>query len=196
MIRYGLLGPAAAWRDGREAELGSPQQRTVFALLLLHRNETVATDRMIDVLWPAGAPANALQVLRTYVARLRAGPLEAGALLTRHRGYQLRAPPGETDADRLETLARSGQDALDRGDTLAAETALVEALGLVRGSPLAELPDDHRAAAERVRLEELRAAAAEGLIETRLAQGRHRELVGSCARRSRPTRCASGPGDS
>lgn len=61
MIRFGLLGPAAAWCDDRAVELGSPQQRTLFALLLLHRGEVVATDRMIDVLWPAGAPANALQ---------------------------------------------------------------------------------------------------------------------------------------
>ena len=70
MIRYGLLGAATVWEDGREVELGSPQQRALFALLLLHRNRTVSTDRMADVLWPAGAPANAVAVLRTYVARL------------------------------------------------------------------------------------------------------------------------------
>ena len=32
MIHYGLLGPAAVWRDGEAVELGSPQQRALFAL--------------------------------------------------------------------------------------------------------------------------------------------------------------------
>ena len=177
MIRYGLLGPAAAWRDGREAELGSPQQRAVFALLLLHRNETVSTDRMIDALWPAGAPANALAVLRTYVARLRGGPIGDAAIVTRRRGYELRAPPGAVDADRLETLVAAGRAELERGDEVAAEASLADALGLVRGAALPELPDDHRAAVERDRLAEFRAGAEEELAEARLAQGRHRELV-------------------
>jgi DNA-binding SARP family transcriptional activator len=50
VIRFGLLGPAVAWRDAREVDLGGPQQRALFALLLLHRNEVVSTDRMVDVL--------------------------------------------------------------------------------------------------------------------------------------------------
>ena len=177
MIRFGLLGPAAAWHDGRALRLGSPQQRAVFALLLLHRNETVSTDRMVDALWPAGPPPNAVQVLRTYVARLRAGALDDGALATRRGGYELRAPPGEVDADRFEALVAEGRAELERGEALAAERALIGALALVRGPPLPELSDDQLATAERARLAELRAAAAEELAEARLAQGCHRELV-------------------
>jgi predicted ATPase/DNA-binding SARP family transcriptional activator len=177
VIRYGLLGPAAVWRDGREAELGSPQQRAVFALLLLHRGETVSTDRMVDALWPAGSPPNALQVLRTYVARLRAGPLSEDVLLTRRSGYALRAPPGSVDADRFEALLAGGRAALGAGDATAAEAALTVALALVRGPPLPELPDDHLAGVERERLRELELAAAEELAEARLTQGRHHELV-------------------
>ncbi len=176
-MRFGLLGPVAAWHDGRATELGSPQQRAVLALLLLHRNETVSTDRLVDGLWPAGAPPNAVQVLRTYVARLRAGPLREDVLVTRRGGYELRAPPGAVDADRFEALVGAGHGELERGDALAAEGLLEDALALVRGPPLAELPDDHDAAVERARLGELHRAAAEELIEARLAQGRHHELV-------------------
>ena len=176
-MRFGLLGPVAAWHDGRATELGSPQQRAVLALLLLHRNETVSTDRLVDGLWPAGAPPNAVQVLRTYVARLRAGPLREDVLVTRRGGYELRAPPGAVDADRFEALVGAGHGELERGDALAAEGRLEDALALVRGPPLAELPDDHDAAVERARLGELHRAAAEELIEARLAQGRHHELV-------------------
>jgi len=169
VIRFGLLGPAAAWQDGRAIDLGSPQQRALFALLLLHRGEVVSTDRMIDVLWPAGPPANALQVLRTYVSRLRAaGIAELG---THRHGYRL---DGEADADRFEALVAAGGG---EADPAAAEAMLAEALALVRGPPVPELGDDRRAGAERERLEELRAAAEEELAERRLAQGRHRELV-------------------
>jgi predicted ATPase/DNA-binding SARP family transcriptional activator len=164
-MRFGLLGPAAAWQEGRAVELGSPQQRMVFALLLLHRNEIVSTDRMVDVLWPAGAPDNALQVLRTYVSRLRG--LGIHELETHHHGYELR---GEADADRFEALVAAARD--EPGEAL-----LTEALALVRGPLLPELADDEVARAERERLAELRATAEEELAECRLVQGRHRELV-------------------
>jgi len=177
VIRYGLLGPAPAWRDGQQVELRSPQQRVLFALLLPHRNETVSTDRMADVLWPWSLPPNAVAVLRTYVARLRAAALPPGALLTHPGGYKLRAAPGEVDADRLETLIGSARAELERGGGAAAEAALTKALSLVRGIALPELPDDDGAAAERARLAELSALAREELTEARLAQGDHRELV-------------------
>jgi DNA-binding SARP family transcriptional activator len=177
MIRYGLLGPAVVWRDGREAELGSPQQRALFALLLLHRNATVSTDRMTDVLWPADVPANALAVLRTYMNRLRAGPVESSAILTRPGGYELRVRHGEVDSDRLEALLAWAREELARGGAAAAEAILNRALALVRGQALPELPDYDGAAAERARLQELCSAATEELTEARLAQGDHRELV-------------------
>ncbi len=169
MTRFGLLGPAAAWHDGHEVGLGSPQQRTLFALLLLHRSEVVTTDRIVEVLWPAEAPANAVQVVRTYVSRLRA--LGIAELRTHREGYEL---CGEADADRLAGLVAAGRAELDPA---AAEALLAEALALVRGPPLPELPNDYRAGVERDRLQELLAAAREELVERRLAQGRHAELL-------------------
>ena len=169
MTSFGLLGPVSAWKDGREIDLGSPQQRALLALLILHRREVVSTDRMVDVLWPAGPPANALQVVRTYVSRLRAAGIVE--LVTHRQGYELR---GTADADRFEALVTTGRAELDAG---AAEALLTEALALVRGPPLPELADDHAARAERDRLHELRAAAQEELVDRRLALGRHHELV-------------------
>jgi predicted ATPase/DNA-binding SARP family transcriptional activator len=169
MTRFGLLGPVSAWQDGREIDPGSPQQRTLLALLILHRGEVVSTDRMADVLWPAEPPPNALQVLRTYVSRLRVAGI--AELETHHHGYEL---CGEADADRFEALVTAARG---EPDTAAAEALLTDALALVRGPPLPELPDDHRAGAERERLEELRAAAEQELAERRLAQGRHDELL-------------------
>jgi predicted ATPase/DNA-binding SARP family transcriptional activator len=149
----------------------------LFALLLLHRNTTVSIEKMADVLWPTRAPPNAVAVLRTYIARLRAGVLEPGALVTRPGGYELQVAPGEVDVDRLEALALGAGTDLARGDATRAEEGLIEALALVRGPVLAELADDREADAERTRLEELLAALGEDLTEARLAQGDHRELV-------------------
>ena len=180
-LRFGLLGPVTASRDGAELPLGSPQQRTLLALLLLHRNEVVSTARMLDVLWPGRAPPNALQVLRTYVFRLRGGPLgppERSPLITCHQGYELRVVDDAVDVVRFEALVAAGRAAFEGGDPPAAEALLREALELIRGTPLAELDDDRVAGLERDRLDELRAVADEELVEARLAQGRHRELVG------------------
>jgi predicted ATPase/DNA-binding SARP family transcriptional activator len=192
-LRFGVLGPTAVWRDGREVDLGSPQQRAVAALLLLHRNEVISTDRMLDALWPTGPPPNAVQVVRTYVSRLRSGPLgaaHAATLVTHRSGYELRTRPDQVDADRFESLVTAGRSRLDGGDAPAAEALLREALGLGRGVPLAELADDHRAGYERDLLLELFDVAREELIEAQLAQGRHRELLPGlrAAVRSRPLR--------
>ena len=60
----------------------------------------------------------------------------------------------------------------------AAAPLLREALGLWRGPALAEFADQPWAQAEAARLEELRLAAVEALVERRLAAGEHTGLVG------------------
>ena len=135
---------------------------------------------MLEALWPGRAPPNALQVLRTYVSRLRGGPLgppEHSPLVTGHHGYELRVADDAVDADRFEALVAAGRAAFDGGEAPSSEALLREALALVRGTPVAELADDQLAGLERARLDELRAVAAEELVEARLAQGHHRELV-------------------
>ena len=70
---------------------------------------------------------------------------------------------------------------------------LREALGLWRGTPLADLAYEPFARAAIERLEELRLAALEERIEAELALGRHAELVGRARGRSSPSiRFASG----
>src|ERR687895_626734 len=64
------------------------------------------------------------------------------------------------------------------GDRVGAVRLLEAALGLWRGSALAEFADQPWARAEAARLEELRLAATEALVELRLLGGGHAELVG------------------
>jgi predicted ATPase/DNA-binding SARP family transcriptional activator len=176
---FGLLGPAAVWRDGRPLALGTPQQRRVLTLLILHRNTPVSADRIIEALWGGAPPANALQTVRTYVSRLRGllGGEETSRLRAGPGGYRLLIENDDVDVGRFEALARAGREALEAGDAAVATTKLEDALALVRARPLAGLEYDDFVRHEIERLEELRLLVFEDLVEARLLEGRHEELV-------------------
>jgi DNA-binding SARP family transcriptional activator len=177
-MEYRILGPLEISDDGRELELGSGKQRALLAILLLHANEIVSADRLIDELWGEQPPATAAKTLQVHVSRLRKtlGP-EAGL---RHRagGYVLDLRPGELDLERFERLAEEGRRALAGDDAGRAQGLLREALLLWRGPPLAEFAFESFAQRQIARLEELRLAALEQRMEADLVRGRHAELVG------------------
>ena len=50
-MNFRILGTLQAEVDGRLVDLGPPKQRSLLALLLLNGNQTVATDRLIDLIW-------------------------------------------------------------------------------------------------------------------------------------------------
>ena len=70
-MEFHVLGPLEVVRHGRTLELGAGKQRTLLAVLLLHANEVVSTDRLIDALWGEQAPATAPKIVQGYVSRLR-----------------------------------------------------------------------------------------------------------------------------
>ena len=57
-------------RAARSRSAGS-KQRALLALLLLHANETLSTDRLIDELWGERPPASAAKTVQVHVSRLR-----------------------------------------------------------------------------------------------------------------------------
>ena len=178
-LRFGLLGPLGAWRGDRPLALGSPQQQAVLAVLLVRRGEFVSVDALVDALWPAEAPANAVQTVRTYVSRLRkvladgaVSPLESGPA-----GYRLPTHVGATDVETFEARAVMARSALAEGRAAEAEESLVSALGLVRGRPLDGLEDLDAVRFERERFAELLLLLEDDLLQARLDLGRHRELI-------------------
>jgi DNA-binding SARP family transcriptional activator/tetratricopeptide (TPR) repeat protein len=162
-MEFRILGPLEVWAEGdRKLDLAG-KQRALLAILLLHANKAVSTDRLIDELWDGEPPETADKALHVYVSRLR-------KLLGRERvqtaapGYLLRVEPGELDLARFEQLQRDGR--------------LHEALALWRGSPLADVAHERFAQGEIARLEELRLACLEERIEQDLDAGRHTEVIG------------------
>ena len=183
-IDFRILGPLEVRDEDRAIALGGSKQRALLALLLLNANETLSTDRLIDELWSERPPANAAKTVQMQISRLRkalaggAGDGSAGVVVTRERGYELRLDPERLDSHRFERLAAEGRSELACGHPQRSVAALERALSLWRGAPLAELAYEPFAQREIARLEELRVAALEQLIEAKLALGRHAEVVG------------------
>jgi YVTN family beta-propeller protein len=176
-LEFRVLGPFEVAHAGRRVALGGTRQRALLAVLLVHRNQLVGPDRLIDELWGERPPATALKTVQVYVSRLRKA-LGDGALLTRAGGYILAVEPEQVDADRFAALTAEGRRALRSGDPRVAAERLGAALALWRGPPLADLAYERFAQAEIARLEEARLGAVEDRIEAELALGRHAELVG------------------
>jgi DNA-binding SARP family transcriptional activator len=172
-MEFRLLGPLEVAEQDRLLDLGALKQRSLLALLLLHANEVVAVERLIDELWGESPPATVGKSVHVYVSRLRK-QLGDGRLLTRPPGYLLRIEPAELDLARFERLVADAASA----DPATAARRLREALALWRGPPLADLAYEPFAQSQITRLNELRLHALEQRIEAELAEGRHAALVG------------------
>ena len=160
---FRILGPLEVVDNGATIDLGGQKQRALLAMLLLHPNEVVSTDRLIDALWEDDPPARAQKALQVYVSGLRKviGP---GRIETKAPGYLMRAQEDELDAVRFEAFVAQG--------------AFRDALALWRGPALGDFAYARFAASEIARLEELRLSALEGRIERDLAEGRQADVAG------------------
>jgi DNA-binding SARP family transcriptional activator len=181
---FRILGPLEALAEGRDVAPAGTKQRALLALLLLHANETLPVERLIDELWGEDPPPTAARTVQAHVSRLRkalraGGGKSADALIvTREHGYQLRLDPERLDSHRFERLLAEGRSELAMGDPKRAAAALEQALSLWRGTPLVDLVDEPFVQREAGRLEDLRVVGMEDLGEAKLALGRHGELVG------------------
>ena len=176
---FHILGPLEVLDEGRAIPLGGSRQRALLALLLLHANETLSTDRLIEELWGEHPPATAAKTVQVHVSRLRKALARGGDLIvTREHGYRLELDPDRLDAHHFERLLAQARDELAADRPLPAAVALDEGLALWRGEPLADLAYEPFAQREVARLADLRAAALELQIDARLALGGHNEVIG------------------
>jgi predicted ATPase/DNA-binding SARP family transcriptional activator len=173
---YRILGPLEVGLAGSPFTVKGRKPRALLALLLLHRNEVVPAERLIDDLWGEDPPATAANTLQVYVSQLR--KLVDGGLVREGPGYSLQVEPDGLDAERFERLVAEATSALGRRAYVEASELLVEALALWRGPALVDVQYESFAQAEITRLEELRLAAVEGRIEAELGLGHHDQVVG------------------
>ena len=169
---FRILGSLEVWDGERQIELAGPKRRAVLAFLLLHANEVVAVDRLVDQLWGEKAPRNAAAALQTHVSRLRK-ELGADVVATRAWGYVLRIEAGELDLERFTQLTAAAES-LPANERAA---KLREALALWRGPPLEDLAFEPGLAGDISRLEELHLTVLENRIDADLEAGNEAGLI-------------------
>ena len=163
----------------RRERLGGPKQRAMLAYLLLHANELVPRDRLIDAVWGDEPPPTARSIVHGYVRKLRAALDGTGArIVARPPGYVFELEPEDLDVRRFERLAADGREALAAGHPGRARELLTDALALWRGEPLADLAYEPAVEAEARRLEGLRLEATMDRIAAELELGADAGLVG------------------
>ena len=86
-MEFRLLGPFEVVEHERLLQLGGRKQRSLLAVLLLHANEVVSTDRLIDELWAQKPPRTAAKSIQLYVSGLRK-ELGEGRIVTRLYGFE------------------------------------------------------------------------------------------------------------
>src|SRR3954447_4536095 len=162
-MEFRILGPLDVVDGPRVVALPGAKHRALLAMLLLHANQVVSTERLTEALWDDEPPETAQKALQVYVSQLRKR-LDSERLLTTAPGYLIRLEEDELDLTRFERLVREGVPR--------------EALELWRGPPPPPVAYADFAQSVIARLDELHLSCLEQRIDAHLAAGRSAELVG------------------
>ena len=179
-MEYRILGPLEVVDEGEPVPLGRLKERLVLAILLLHANEFVPRERLIDELWGEAPPPTAKKAVNVYVSQLRKALARNGhdPITTADGGYRLGVDDDGLDVSRLRQLLATARERATAGDPGAAAELLREALGLWRGPTLAGLLLESHGRDEIAQLDELRLTALMDRIDCDIALGRHEEVLG------------------
>ena len=172
-----VLGPLSLNTPTGLARISGTKQRALLALLVTCSNQVLATDVLLDALWPDEPADTAGAALRVCLTRLRAVLVRSlgDAITLTHQtpGYRLTVEIGSVDAHRFEHHLEQAKYQLQRGSAVSALSQLELADQLWRGQPFEDVPDLPRVATESARLLELYRDSEEVYVEALLAVGRH-----------------------
>src|SRR6266542_1888495 len=131
---FRILGPLEVYDNGRPLALGGAKQRALLAILLLHANEVVPVERLLEDLWGDSQPSSGAKALHVFVSQLRKA-IGEDRVVTRRPGYLLRLDHEELDLNRFQRLREQAESAEPR----EAGAILREALSVWRGAPLVDV---------------------------------------------------------
>jgi DNA-binding SARP family transcriptional activator len=179
-VEYRILGPLEVVDEGEPVSLGRLKERLVLAVLLLHANEFVSRERLIDELWGPAPPPTARKAVNVYVSKLRQTLTRDGhdPIATADGGYRIGVDADQLDAAHVRQLLASAREHGAAGELVAAAELLREALALWRGPTLAGLLLESHGRDEVAQLDELRLTALMDRIDCDLALGRHEDVLG------------------
>ncbi|WP_411147944.1 AfsR/SARP family transcriptional regulator [Streptomyces sp. A30] len=174
-LRFELLGPLRALRDGEEVPLGPPKQRAILAVLLLQEGRPLSYDGLVEAVWGGAPPVHVRNLVQKYVSGLRRALGDGPELSWTGSGYLLTG----ARADDLRERRRLVDEALaarNAGDLERAGERARRAEELWRG----EFAEGLRApylAAERLRWTEKRLTVLEARLAGAIELGRSFEYV-------------------
>ncbi|KOU31350.1 hypothetical protein ADK53_25120 [Streptomyces sp. WM6373] len=182
-----VLGSLSVEINGQSIVPTAGKPRQLLALLALRCGRVVQVPTLMEEVWGEDIPRSGMTTLQTYVLHLRRLIVEAlpegsertpkDLLATRFNGYQLSVKPKSFDLIEFESLAGSGDNALERGDAEAASKYLHQALELWRGPALMDVPVGRVLSMELMGLNEVRMRVLEQRILADLWLGKSASLV-------------------
>jgi len=182
-IKFEVLGPLRAWREGAALALGPVQQRVVLAVLLLHTNRPIGRQQIIDAVWGPAHPTHAVNLLQRHVSALRrvlepqrSARAVSDRVVWTDGGYLFTVSAGGLDLEQFDSSVSMARAARAGGDLPKAAAALHSALQLWRG-PACDGLISPFLDAQREQLAERRISALEERIDLDLALGNHLDVI-------------------
>lgn len=189
-IQIYTLGTLQVIRDGdpvAESDWRTRQARQLLKILITERPRPVATDRLIEILWPESAPDAAATTLRSAINALRnvlepERPNRAPSkyIHTQAPGYAFRLHPSVW-LD-VEAFERGLAQAETETDSQAQRNRLEKVLALYRDDYLISDPYADWAKSERERLQERYFNGLLKLADLQARQGDYTAAISACRR--------------
>lgn len=186
-LRVQLLGPFRVWLDGQALSpaAGSGRKASqLLKILITFRQRAVASDELIEWLWPHLNLTSATNSLWVAISRLRrllepdAGRGESTIIVTQPPGYRFAPTSGcDIDVDRFLAHLQAGQAWQRQGEWAGAADAYRAAEALYGSDYLCDDPYEEWAVRERERLREAFLDGEEALATCLLALGRCDEAL-------------------
>lgn len=158
------------------------RERTLLAMLLLHANDPVSVDRLIEAIWPSRRPRDARNQLQLCVTQLRRRVASAGGdrgiVVTGPGTYRLAVGPDDLDLYEFRRLVAEARTRAGAGHPESAYAMYRSALALWRGPVLADVesPLVRQAAAA---LNDERVQVLEQCVDVAVTQDAARALLSS-----------------
>ncbi|MFC0029772.1 BTAD domain-containing putative transcriptional regulator [Micromonospora chaiyaphumensis] len=178
-LEYQFLGPLTMRSGNSSISVSGERSRKLLAGLVVHANQKISIERLIDIVWGDDPPATARQQIQNRLGRLRlmVSHNAPGQRIQRHGDcYQLDAAEECVDGLRFRKLCGEAEIAHRHGHLPHATRLLRQGLTLWRGNALQDI-NSNALQADAVRWEESRLHAIEQLVNMEFSQGKSAAMI-------------------
>ena len=180
-LKFGVLGSLEVRGGDAVLPVRGAKQRLLLSALLMHANEDVSTELLVDTLWPGDPPSTVDKSLQVHISQLRKllepGRIAGGSgglIITRPRGYSLQVNVADLDLLSFEQALDDAAKLVGAQETAA---AFRSALACWRGPALADVEHVETLRGSVARLDELRLRALSDRIDADLVLGKHVAVI-------------------